>query len=110
MTRLKKALVPGIPREGRLPAILVSRSVLDQLRAQIAKEGIQPTSPEPEPDWTAMRSSLRKRHKLTAEQTDELVRALERLWLLPFHRYDACWPHMEFFFTGLPGIEKRFAA
>ena len=88
-----------------LPDYLISRSALDDLRARLAELGV---TKEKEPDWNKLRESLAKKHGLSAAQVDELVRALERLWLLPFHRYETCAPHMLFLFTALPKIESGF--
>jgi hypothetical protein len=90
-----------------LPESLVGRAVLDLLRKRIAQEGIEP-SHEAEPDWNQMRVSLRDEHALSEAESDELTRALERLWLLPFHRYETCSPLVLFFYTGLPAIKRRF--
>jgi hypothetical protein len=49
-----------------------------------------------------------QKYELSSAQADELVRALERLWLLPFHRYEACAPHILFLFAVLPEIESGF--
>lgn len=89
-----------------LPEVLVGRESLDGLRAQLKEQKI-PTKAN-EPEWAGLRTSLSKQHGLEARHADEMVRALERLWLLPFHRYDTCAPVLLFLFTQLPGIEKAF--
>jgi hypothetical protein len=88
-----------------LPGYLISRSALDNLRSQLSKTGITKAN---EPDWNRLRDSFAKKYGLSAAHADELVRGLERLWLLPFHRYEACAPHILFLFSALPKIESGF--
>ena len=89
-----------------LPEALVSRDSLDDLRAQLAQRSIPNEGSEP--DWGKLRASLKRQHSLNPHRADEMMRTLERLWLLPFERYDDCAAHIIFFFTALPKIEKRF--
>jgi hypothetical protein len=90
---------------GILPDRLISQSALQNLRNRLAQLGVVK---ENEPDWNKLRDSFSKKYDLNTAQADELVRALERLWLLPFHRYEACAPHILFLFTALPEIESGF--
>jgi hypothetical protein len=99
-TRSKPIRSPSI-----LPDYLIGRSALDNLKKRLSELGV---TKENEPDWNKLRDSFGKKYGLSAAQADELVRALERLWLLPFHRYEACAPHMLFLFTALPEIQARF--
>lgn len=76
---------------------MISRVALDDLRARMKADGIPRSSAEP--DWEALQRSLRDERGLTEAAAEELARALERLWLLPFHRYDTCAPVLLFFFA-----------
>ena len=93
-------------QSGTLPDHLVSREALRDLRDRLSTEGI--VNPTEEPDWAKIRDTAREEHGLNEAHADEMIRALERLWFLPFHRYDTCAPHILFLFTSLPGIESRF--
>jgi len=100
-----KARSKQVRRQSVLPDYLISRVALEDLRSRVAELGV---AKENEPDWNKLRDSLGKKYGLRSAQADELVRALERLWLLPFHRYEACAPHILFLFTALPDIESGF--
>ena len=93
-------------RGGVLPQQLVSRAALVDLRSRLEEHRVGQKAKEP--DWKALHDSLRKKHNLSEADSGEAVCALERLWLLPFHRYDACAPYILFFFAGLPGSERDF--
>ena len=93
-------------RPKNLPPELISRAALDQLRARLKAEGVP--LPVAEPDWKALCRSVQEDRGLTEAAAGELARALERLWLLPFHRYDTCAPLLLFSFADLPPLEKRF--
>jgi hypothetical protein len=107
VTKRKKVSLKKQNQEIHLPGKLVSRETLADLRQRIKGKNIEPTPPEPK--WTKLCASLQKQHELTEEQAEELTSALERLWLLPFHRYEACYPLVLFFFTQLGAVETRFA-
>ena len=93
-------------RVGALPQQLVSRTALGDLRSRLEEQKVVRKTKEP--DWQALRDSFREKHKLSEADADEAVCALERLWLLPFHRYDACASCILFFFSGLPEAERDF--
>ena len=91
-----------------LPPELISREALDKLRARLKAEGVLLVTVEP--NWKALLCSLKEDRGLTETAAGELTRALERLWLLPFHRYDTCAPLLLFFHAELPALERRFHA
>jgi hypothetical protein len=95
-------------RPKSLPPELISRAALDALRERLEAEGVP--LPPAEPDWKALCRSLQDERGLTETAAGELARALERLWLLPFHRYDTCAPLLLFFHAELPALERRFHA
>jgi hypothetical protein len=108
---MKARLSTGSKRPGAtssLPDHLIGRKALDELRARIQGAGISFAASEP--DWDALRRSFQDERGLAEAASAELVHALERLWLLPFHRYDACAPLFLFFFAEFPSLEKRFHA
>src|SRR6266516_3872246 len=93
------------PRVGStLPDHLIGRETLDEFRGRLKQQGIPLAATEP--DWETLRRSLQDERGLTEAASAELVRALERLWLLPFHRYDTCAPLLLFFFAEFPLLER----
>ena len=92
-------------RGGVLPEMLIGRKSLDDLRTRITEQKIQIN--ETEPDWAALRDSFETEYALDAHHADEMVRALERLWLLPSFGYENCAPFIKFLFASLPKIEVR---
>ena len=88
----------------------MGRSALDLLRKRLEDEQIETTRSESEPDWQKLRVSLSREHSLSEVQCDELTRALERLWLLPFRRYEACQDQVIFFYAQLPAIRQKVEA
>jgi hypothetical protein len=106
MTRKKTSRRAKSAQRGRLPVGLLSRTALDELRRLISEHEIKPTATRTEPDWSALRASLAQGHKLEPADADELTRALERLWLLPFRRYEKCREHLVYYFARLPDAVK----
>jgi hypothetical protein len=92
-------------RQTTLPDHLISRRAIDELQAEMSEYGIDK---EAEPDWKKLQESFREKYRIGEARADELVRSLERLWLLPFHRYDTCAPFLLFFVAELPAVERRF--
>ncbi len=96
------------PFRWKVPDVLTSPEALKALRADMAGAEIMAAETSSEPEWAALRKKLAHRHRLDEETSGSLIRALERLWLLPFHRYEICAPLLVFHHVFLPRHEERF--
>ncbi len=74
---------------------LVSRKALDALRLALSESGHFPTKPEP--DWEEMCAG--EVLASCGDQAGTAVRCLERLWLLPFRRFEACSALVVYYFS-----------
>lgn len=94
---------PGI----QLPPSLISPETLAALRADLTAIDPDRVRRPNEPHWQALPAELSKRHNLDHDAARQLARALERLWLLPFQRYETCRPLLLFGFLQLPSHAER---
>ncbi|MBI4027279.1 MAG: hypothetical protein HY360_20000 [Verrucomicrobia bacterium] len=81
---------------------------MDDLRRRLGEAGLSAFHEKDEPGWEQRRAVLQNRYELNAETSQSLIMALERLWLLPFRRYEACSPLVVFRLVHLPAYVKRF--
>lgn len=84
---------------------LVSREALDALRGNLRTSKHFPS--DPEPDWKSLRRQFSARGTMPVEGHSLAVACMERLWLLPFHRYDTCSALIVFYFSDFLELEFK---